>query len=408
MNQQPARDFLRLREYETIRAQIDPETARALNSVSRGRLQISFDPEPGFHQITATSYVGTVVAGNLDVLVRPKVGLENLFALLEVGFPDESWYKTDFSFATSTSLLPAVAAHFARRLEMTLAQGVLRSYRSNEDRLWTVRGRIDIAETLRRPGLDVPIPVRFEEFTADNNENRYLRSAIRRLMRTPGVAPAVRTQLHRQLGSLEEVSDELVDIDLPNQIFFSRLNEYYRPALKIAEVILRNLSFIDERGGVKASAFLLDMNDLFQRFVTERLRAGLRGRLEIVDEPGYRLGITNEVEMKPDLVFRVGGTDVYVADVKYKLLGRGLGRSHDYYQLLAYLTGMDLDEGLLIYCQAEGVVPPRMFKVKNSNKILYTYPINLQGSPTELFSSLSESGDWIASRALKTAVLTAQ
>ena len=74
----------------------------------------------------------------------------------------------------------------------------------------------------------------------------------------------------------------------------------------------------------------------------------------------------------------------YVADSKYKLTTDGLGQSPDYYQLLAYTSALDLDEGLLIYCQHDGAVPPQEVSVRHLGKRLRTRAIQLDGPPTDV------------------------
>lgn len=46
--------------------------------------------------------------------------------------------------------------------------------------------------------------------------------------------------------------------------------------LRLARLIMSNLTLVDQRGDTRASTFMVDMNDLFERFVTERLRRALR------------------------------------------------------------------------------------------------------------------------------------
>nr|WP_157983931.1 hypothetical protein [Nesterenkonia muleiensis] len=127
------------------------------------------------------------------------------------------------------------------------------------------------------------------------------------------------------------------------------------------------------------------MNDLFQRFVTERLRRALRSRLEVIDEPTVHLGVGRQVSMQPDLVFREpGGRSVYVGDVKYKLATTARARSSDYYQLLAYTTAMDLPEGMLIYCRGQNDTDHRAVTVRHAGKKLVVRSIDLTGPPEQV------------------------
>jgi 5-methylcytosine-specific restriction enzyme subunit McrC len=160
---------------------------------------------------------------------------------------------------------------------------------------------------------------------------------------------------------------------------------------------MRNLSLIDRVGANDASAFLVDMNDLFQRYVTDRLRRALRGRLHVVAEPEVHLGEGQKVTMAPDLVFTRTGAAVLVGDTKYKLTETGKGRSDDYYQLLAYVTALRLPAGVLIYCQRSGEAQQRQVVVRYAGQVLHTYALDMTGSAKDLEAELVILADWIHS-----------
>ena len=309
-------------------------------------------PEPtGAQRISAHNYVGSVNVAGLHVLVRPKIPLRNLFLLLEVGLRDRDWHDEAVRYETTLDLLPALVSFFARTTETTLARGLCHSYREQRDRLVAMRGRVDIARQLAQPGVVVPMHCKFTEFTPDLIENPDLKAAVSRSLRVAGVQPIDRRRLMQHLVTLEDVGDARHHHTDDDRFVFTRLNEHYKPALRLARLVLANLTLQDAVGETQASSFMLDMNELFERFVTERLRRALRGRLEVKDQHRDRLDEERTVAIRPDLLFRSGGSARFVADIKYKLTDDAAGGRHpDYYQLLAYTTALDLPEGVLIYC----------------------------------------------------------
>ena len=56
------------------------------------------------------------------------------------------------------------------------------------------------------------------------------------------------------------------------EVRFDRLNEHYRSVATLARLVLRHDAFEADRGNVRASGFLMDMNEVFQEFVTVALR----------------------------------------------------------------------------------------------------------------------------------------
>ena len=419
---------LTVREYGSEVLRLSSEQAGALNRVGGGKY-LSVEPEElaGHWRVTAHNYVGSINAGGLQVLVRPKIPLRNLFLLLEVGLRDRDWHDEAVRYETTLDLLPALVSFFARTTETTLARGLYHSYREQRDRLVAMRGRVDIARQLAQPGVVIPMHCKFTEFTADLIENSYLKAAVFRSLRVAGVQPIDRRRLMQHLVTLEDVGDARHHHTDGDRVVFTRLNEHYKPALRLARLVLANLTLQDAVGETQASSFMLDMNELFERFVTERLRRALRGRLEVKDQHRDRLDEDRRVAIRPDLLFSSQGTAKFVADIKYKLTDDAAGgRTADYYQLLAYTTALDLPEGVLIYClnanlsddpdgngpsaglprrhttegsASAGAAAASSVRVRHAGKVLHTYALDLSGTADDVAKNVRELADWIARRA---------
>lgn len=243
-----------------------------------------------------------------------------------------------------------------------------------------------------------PLACRFDEYTADITENRYLRAAVRRLLRVPGVRPETRQLPQRELSRFEGVSDVHVGPADADHMSFNRLNRHYEPAIRLAALVLRNLTLIDRPGAADASSFLVNMNTLFQDWVTDRLTRALRGRLVVEAEPTTYLGNGRRLRMAPDLVFRHDGEARYVGDVKYKLTDSGVGYHPDHYQLLAYTTAMSLPEGVLIYCRRESGAPEGEVVVRHAGKRLVTLALRLDGTPAAMDRSVTTLAERIWER----------
>lgn len=399
------------REHSTIEADLPDHTARRLPELTNGHVQVRPRAGDGW-LIDTTEWVGTVVIDDMRLLIRPKVPLHNLFLMLTAGLPGSAWRNEQFGYAQSASLLDSIAGFFARQAWRTLSAGLLRSYRVEHDELVALRGRIDMPAVFRQPGRASPVPCSFDDFTADVLENRALRAATRLLLRQPLTAPGVRSELHRVLVLLEGVADEPVTSREINEWLarrVNRLNEHYVPAMRLAELILDRASLLDRAGDRSGSAFLLDMNDLFQRFLTLRLQQLTpRGLRVLAEPPGHHLDRERTIGLWPDLVV----TDprqrpLYVGDVKYKLAAPGKARSGDYYQMLAYCTGLDLPEGVLIYCLADGADPAdaTVKVVKHLGTRLSLYHLDMSGSVADVERAVAELARWLSDQATGTAAL---
>ena len=421
---------LTLREHGSEVLPLTGEQAGALNRAGGGKY-LSVEPsEPSGHwQVSARHYVGSINVGGLQVLVRPKIPLRNLFLLLEVGLRERDWRDEATRYETTGDLLPALVSFFARAAETTLARGLYHSYRERRDRLVAMRGRIDIERQLTRPGVVIPTACRFTDFTADLIENSYMKAAVSRSLRVAGVQPADRRRLMQHLVTLEDVGDVRHHPADHDSVVFTRLNEHYRPGLRLARLVLENLTLQDAIGETQASSFMVDMNQLFERFVTERLRRALRGRLAVKAQQTSYLDAERRVAIRPDLTFGSSGSTRFVADIKYKLTDDSAdGPNADLYQLLAYTTALDLPEGMLIYCldadeadsesrtsstlganfadqMASATALPAgnasvsSVRVRHTGTLLHTYALNLSGTADDVGENMNALADWIAGRA---------
>ena len=399
---------LTLFEWETKHLPLSETLARRLGQTKWVLVQP--DVEPGRWRVSAQQWVGAFTVDDLRVIVRPKIKPENLFVLLEIGLPHEAWRSEAFDYASTNELLPALVSFFARTAETTLARGLFHHYRHEEDDLLALRGRIDFVRQFRRGGVLVPMACSWDEFTADVDENRCLRTAARQALRVPGVPNEDRRRLRRVLAALDGVDEPAAPTALERlgRVQFTRLNEHYRPGLKLARLILANFTLQDRHGDTSASAFMLDMNQLFEDFVAARLQRELRGRLEVAPQLRPFLDVDRQLQIRPDLTFRRSGQTVGVADIKYKFGAaesrfdddETAGRHGDYYQLLAYTAALGLKEGTLIYCadanegQSAGTEPVEYLArstitVENLGTKLHAVAIDLSGSPSDIDAQMS-------------------
>ena len=348
----------------------------------------------GEYCLTPGSTVGAVEVGDLSVLIEPKIGIPKLLSLACYA---QSKFKPRgelFDFRREDALPDVLARALSAAARRAFSRGLLHGYRTEEEALYTVRGRIMFAEQMRRRfGVPLPIEVRYDEFTDDILENRLVRAATTRLAGMRLRSHRARRALGRVAGTLDEVSPvEFPRGNVPN-VTFDRLNEHYREVVALSRLVLRHSAFESGRGEVRASGFLMDMNVVFQEFVTVALREAL-GVSESAfcsdrDLTGNRriyLDKARDVKLEPDLTWWVGDDCVFVGDAKYKKVKDESVPNADLYQMLAYVTALDLPGGLLVYAKGEADVAEHV--VRHSGKRLEVAALDLSGTFDEVLASV--------------------
>lgn len=341
---------------------------------------VSVQPRADGWRVTAAYAVGAVRCGQLTVRVQPKVGPLQVLRLLARAH-GVSGLTVDASLvgvAPDADLTAVLAVLFAEEAATALAVGPLRGYRTEEQTLPVLRGRLRIREQeLRRFGALVPLEVTVDEWTTDTDENRRVRAACRRLLGLPGVPKLARDRL----GHVDRL---LADVWVPPAGATlapwtpTRLTARLHRLLHLADLVLDATAVEHRVGPVEVHGFVLSLSWLFERLVT-RLLIERPGDVRVRDQRTHKLDVGGRLTIRPDLEFLNSARVVAVADTKYKLLDdNGKFPNPDAYQLVTYCSRLGLDVGHLIY--AAGDPLPEPYEIEGSGIRLVVHSIDL-GQP---------------------------
>ncbi|MDE0177736.1 MAG: restriction endonuclease [Gammaproteobacteria bacterium] len=381
---------LDLREYERSDAVAVPVAERdALRDF------LSIEPAPGTestYHLTPGSTVGALEVGNLSVSIQPKLPVSRVLYLASYAIGEIEFREERFDYVDEPTLVEALVPLFAAGARRAFSRGLLHGYRTEEDSLLTVRGRIRIDHQIRRRfGIPVPLEVRYDDFTVDVLPNRLIKAAAWRLLNLR-IHTRSRVKLAGVLANLEDVDWVEFPPGVLPEVRFDRLNEHYREAVELSRLILRHTSIETQRGNVRASGFLVDMNSVFQEFVTRALRQalGLSERTFRSDKglPDIWLDRADSIRLKPDLTWWEGRECTFVGDAKYKKVHDARVPNADLYQLLAYTTALDLPGGLLVY--AKGEDKEIVHCVRHAGKRLEVAALDLTGSIDDLHGRIGD------------------
>jgi 5-methylcytosine-specific restriction enzyme subunit McrC len=338
-----------------------------------------------------------IASDGTQIVVTPKIGVDRVLFLLGYVSDPAGWRDELVELADVSDVVAGIASLYARLCVRALHRGLLKGYRSVDADLPTVRGRIDIAEQLRRrPGLDLPLAVRYAEHDEDVIENRLLLAAAQLFRGLPVRGSGTRRSLHRVVDTLQNVSIVPYPPAAIPSVVWTRLNAHYRPAVELARLLLRHRSVDLATGRATSAGLVLDLADVFEDFVRAALREALPATE--ADFPsgdavsGLTLDFRRTIRLRPDLTHWQHGRCVFVGDVKYKK-DAGAGLSADLYQLLAYATGTELPEATLVY--AEGPPEPRVHNILGTGVQLRIEHIDLARPPSMLLAQLDRLADSI-------------
>jgi 5-methylcytosine-specific restriction enzyme subunit McrC len=133
------------------------------------------------------------------------------------------------------------------------------------------------------------------------------------------------------------------------------LTEAYRPLWDLCRLLADGLGAGQAAGTTSCPAFLIDLERVFERYVTRGVVAALSGddrfdvavqRLYVANQPA---DVQPDIEMRPDVTVEQGGQPVLVVDAKWKRLKGSPLVTEDLYQVLAYATALAVQRAALVY-----------------------------------------------------------
>ena len=307
-------------------------------------------------RVRPTSWIGVVQFEGFEVRVVPKLVGGNLGVVEMIDYASGLDALARFGAVRRLSLAPAgrlvdlLGLLLAESSERLVRDGLLQDYVEREETLGTVRGRLLPAEQVERHfGRVDRLECRFDELETDIPENRLLALGLalaRRVCRDP----EVRRRLARVHGVVADACDtlEIEPESLIQSISYHRRNAHYRTAHAYARYFIERLGVTDmfAPGGGRSFAFLLDMNVLFEQFVTRLLEDAFAGSdVRVTAQRRDRSLILNEATWRPyasvipDILLesREGGVRRRVpVDAKYKLYDERKLDPADVYQVFFY------------------------------------------------------------------------
>jgi len=320
----------------------------------RAQLEVLPTGRAGYYQLRPRGVVGVIVAPGCRLVIAPKIPLRNLFFLLD---PEQPWPTPSDSGEArpACGVLDFLAGQLAVLMRQREQAGLHRDYREQPEQGAHLHGRLDVTEQVRQgPARKERIHSRIDDRVVDLPCNLVPRAVAEQLLAVPELDPTVASALRQALRGWHDAQPRPWTVNEVRRVVEAPLPPNYQPLLELCLLLSEGLAPGLSAGPTPAPTFLLEMERVFERYLTQGLveAFGQRGwqtevqQAHIVSEarPGQI-----DVTMKPDLLVTQQGRPLLVVDAKWKRLREGFPETADLYQMLAYCSALAVDQAALVY-----------------------------------------------------------
>lgn len=301
------------------------------------------------------------------------IPIQNIYHMLAYAFQtlNEQGYK-DIATEHFENTAELMAAILAKGITSQLKRGLGREYLPQTESLSSLRGRINIPESIKRQTLRRKQMVcTYDEFSVNSSLNRIIKSTVLLLL-CSDISPQRKKQLRKLMVWFGDV--EPVDLYTANwNVQYNRNNQTYRMMISVCYLVVKGLLQTNTDGSTRLMDFLDEqrMSRLYEKFILEYYRQEFAKTGLIITTPRVKWQLDDEYDkmlptMQTDVTLQRDNI-VLIIDAKYYAHSTQVRydthtiHSHNLYQIFTYVKNKEYEmrntphtvSGMLLYAKTD-------------------------------------------------------
>lgn len=315
------------------------------------------------------------------------IPIRNIYYMLSYAFQvlSEQGYK-NIETEQFDNVAELCAAILSKGVSLQLKRGLGREYIETTESLSSLRGRIEISESIKtRSLLKRQLVCSYDDFSENSYMNRIIKTTMELLLHAD-IAKARKKELRKLLVYFGNV--DFLDVHTINwKIQYNRNNQTYRMLISICYLVIKGLLQTNTDGTTRLMDFLDEqrMCRLYEKFILEYYRKEFPNLTVSASQIPWALddGINDMLPVMQTDIMLSHGNKVLIIDAKY--YGHTTQTQYDIhtlhssnlYQIFTYVKNKEAElanvphevSGMLLYARTDEAVQPNNSYQMSGNKI---------------------------------------
>ncbi|NLL96973.1 MAG: 5-methylcytosine-specific restriction endonuclease system specificity protein McrC [Clostridiaceae bacterium] len=315
------------------------------------------------------------------------IPIQNVYYMLSYAFQvlNAQGYKNIATerFHNTAELMAAI---LAKGIAIQIKRGLGKEYIPQTEALSALRGKLDIAESIKTQAiLKKQMVCTYDDFSVNGTMNRIIKATVELLLKSD-ISKTRKKELRKLMVFFLDV--EPIDLYSVNwNIQYNRNNQTYRLLISVCYLVVKGLLQTNSDGSIRLMDFLDEqrMHRLYEKFILEYYRKEFPEITANASKIPWQLDDGNGTmlpEMNTDIMLTYGNR-VLIIDAKYythtaqSQFGKHTLHSGNLYQIFAYVKNKDYEladkshevSGMLLYAKTDEEVFPDNQYLMSGNKI---------------------------------------
>ena len=315
------------------------------------------------------------------------IPIRNIYYMLSYAFQvlSEQGYKS-IETEQFDNVAELCAAILSKGVSLQLKRGLGREYIEDTESLSSVRGRIEISESIKtRSLLKRQLICSYDDFSENSYMNRIIKTTMELLLRAD-IAKTRKKELRKLLVYFGNV--DLLDVNTINwKIQYNRNNQTYRMLISICYLVIKGLLQTNTDGTTKLMDFMDEqrMCRLYEKFILEYYRKEFPKITVNASQIPWALddGMSDMLPVMQTDIMLSYGSRILIIDAKYYAHTTQTQydihtlHSANLYQIFTYVKNKEAElanvphevSGMLLYARTDEAVQPNNSYHMSGNRI---------------------------------------